>query len=340
MPQQQPTNDVTISRSNSNHHLQHATRQLATRLQTMDTRKIPKASAVRDLSSVLAPKRPKLNLSDDELPPPYTATELPELHACVLPSYLSACPLRPYRALPHTIRGHHRLAQLNSITLSGPDKERLYYVELHRGYQRLDPLGYRVGVVLRNGTRSRDEVLAAAGEEFQSALKIYGIPTPPDPNTVFFMPPLEFGTNSRAMNMEKLRPGAMGPLQTFTFFIEVEPLQSLKRQKFEWVRDTDTSGFKLVRVLKNFSKSSDDGGDGSSSSSSSSSSAGTDLYGETVALLVFPHSSLTNREAFTLSFLGSARDGRLGERCQLAIVVTALRVWHFHAKGLLERLLV
>ncbi|KFG83685.1 hypothetical protein MANI_016252 [Metarhizium anisopliae] len=304
-------------------------------------RKVAKGPGTRDLSSVLRPKKAGGDLVDDDdadLPPPYT--ELPELH--VLPSYRSACPLKPYRPFPQTMRAHHRLSQLNSITLSGPDKDRLYYVEVHKGFQHVDPLGYRAGVVLRNGPRGRDEVLAAAGEEMQSALRIYAVPLDPDPNSVFFLPPLEFGTNSRAMAMERMRPGVLGNrTRAFTFFVEVEPLRSMRRQKFVWVQDTDGDdgvkmpGFRLVRVMAAEAKGGSEC-DMDASASASASRPADAVYGETVAALAFPHTSLVSREAFTLSMLGSARDGRLGERCEIAIVVTALRIWNFHAKGQLD----
>lgn len=303
-------------------------------------RAISKGRVKRDLSSVLTPNKADDCIVDhDELPPAYT--ELPDLQ--VLPSYLSACPLKPHRPFPDIIRAHHRLSQLNSITLSGQDKERLYYVEVHKGFQRLDPLGYRAGVLLRNGPHSKDEVLAAAGEETQSALRIYAVPSAPDSNSVFFLPPMAFGTNSRAMTMERMRPGTLdGGTHTFTFFVEIEPLRSFKRQKFEWVQDMDHVGasakacsFKLVRVMRIDGKS----GESETCKSEASSSGISDgsVYGETVATLVFPHSTLTSREAFTLKMLGSAKDGRLGERAQIAIVVTALRLWHFLIKGQLQR---
>ncbi|EFY88985.1 hypothetical protein MAC_04916 [Metarhizium acridum CQMa 102] len=299
-------------------------------------RRAAKGSAPRDLSSVLAPKKAgnPVDNQDADLPPPYT--ELPELS--VLPSYLSACPLKPYRPFPHTIRAHHRLSQLNSITLGGPDKDRLYYVEVHKGFQHVDPLGYRAGVVLRNGPRSKDEVLAAAGEEMQSALRIYAVPLGPDPNSVFFLPPMEFGTNSRAMTMERMRPGVLrNRTRAFTFFVEVEPLRSMRRQKFEWVQDTNGEcvkmpGFRLVRVVATEGK-----GSSESDASTSAPRSADDVYGETIATLTFPHASLVSREAFTLCMLGSAKDGRLGERCEIAIVVTALRIWNFHAKGQLDK---
>lgn len=303
-------------------------------------RKVAKGPGTRDLSSVLRPKKAGHLADDDDadLPPPYT--ELPELH--VLPSYRSACPLKPYRPFPQTLRAHHRLSQLNSITLSGPDKDRLYYVEVHKGFQHVDPLGYRAGVVLRNGPRSRDEVLAAAGEEMQSALRIYAVPLDPDPNSVFFLPPLEFGTNSRAMAMERMRPGVLGNrTRAFTFFVEVEPLRSMRRQKFVWAQDTDGDdgvkmpGFRLVRAMAAEAKGGSEC-DMDASASASASRPADAVYGETVAALAFPHTSLVSREAFTLSMLGSARDGRLGERCEIAIVVTALRIWNFHAKGQLD----
>lgn len=303
---------------------------------------IPTALVPRDLNSVLRPKKSDnfARSDDDDLPPPYA--ELPELS--VLPSYLSACPLKPYRSFPSVIRAHHRLSQLNSITLSAKDKaDRLYYVEVHRGYQSIQPLGCRAGVLLRNGPHGKDEVLAAAGEESQLALRIYGVPTTPESNSVFFLPPLEFGTNSRAMTMEKMRPEmASEGAHAFTFFVEVEPIRKLKRQKFQWVQNMDNVGgcgnaqsFKLVRVLRNYnpkeSLKDDDGG------ASSSHPPDPGIYGEIVATLVFPHATFTNRETFTLTMFGSAKDGRLGERCELAIVVTALRVWNLYAKGQLER---
>lgn len=299
-------------------------------------RAIPKGLIPRDLNSVLRPNKTDnfVEGDDNDLPPPYA--ELPELS--VLPSYLSACPLKPYRPFPSVIRAHHRLSQLNSLTLSGENKaDRLYYVEVHRGYQSIQPLGCRVGVLLRNGPHSKDEVLAAAGEESQLALRIYGVPHAPESNSVFFLPPLEFGTNSRAMTMEKMRPDlTFEEAHAFTFFVEVEPIRKLKRQKFQWVQSMDDDGcgksrrFKLVRVLRNYNPKSDDG------CASSSNPPDSGVYGEIVGTLVFPQSSITNREVFTLTMLGSAMDGRLGERCEIAIVVTALRVWNLHAKGQLE----
>ncbi|TWU71837.1 hypothetical protein ED733_002424 [Metarhizium rileyi] len=303
-----------------------------------------KTAAPRDLSSVLTPKKTSDFVDkcddddDDDLPPPYA--ELPELH--VLPSYLSACPLKPYRPFPDTIRAHHRFSQLISITLGGLNRDRLYHVEVHRGFRRVDPLGYRAGILLRNGPGEKDEVLAAAGEEMQSALRIYGIPPAPDLNSVVFLPPMEFGTNSRAMTMERMRSSVIHKAtHAFTFFVEVQPIRSMKRQKFEWVQNMDMNdggknarSFRLVRVMATDGKASKMGGSRCDASVPCHAEAG--IHGETVATLAFPHSSLTSREAFTLSMLGSAKDGRLGERCEIAVVVTALRIWNLHAKGQLD----
>ncbi|KAK2598175.1 hypothetical protein QQS21_005727 [Conoideocrella luteorostrata] len=263
-------------------------------------------------------------VDDDDLPP---YSELPQLH--VLPSYLSACPLKPYRPLPNQITAYQRLSQFYSITLCGlRQNDRLYYVEPRRGYDKIEPLGSRAGILLRNGLSSRSEVLAAAGEESPWA-KYYKNPTV---NSVFFLPPFEFGTNSRAMPMETMRMGDVaGGGVTFTFFTEVEPIKDWKRQKFQWVQNPEcVERFELLRVLRSRVAGAEDGTELECVASSSSAMPRSNAYGETVATLIFCRQFRSPRELFTLTMLGSAEDCRLGERC--TIVITALWIWGLQKK--------
>ncbi|OAA33325.1 hypothetical protein AAL_00790 [Moelleriella libera RCEF 2490] len=256
---------------------------------------------------------------DDELP---SYGELSKLY--VLPSYLSACPLKPYRPFPTVLHACRRLSHLNAITFQeGSEENDIYRIETRRGFNKIEPLGSRAGILLRNGPGKKDQVLAAAGEKSPWARYCKDGTT----SSVFFLPPFEFGTNSRAMVMEAMKMTATEDgSDTFTFFVEVEPIWEWKRQKFQWVQQQIRKDvFSLFRCGK--ADKTEYGTDLEAMPTAASSASSSPVNGEMVATLVFHRGFASGSREFTLTMHGSLGQGILGERCTLSVVVTAVWIW-------------
>ena len=248
---------------------------------------------------------------DDDLPPPYDA-----LRQSVLPLYSTACPLAPYRPFPGLIQAH-RLRLGTCLSLSNADGERIYYAQTHTGLKRDEPLRGRRGITLHNGPSAASEVVAAAGDEVHLHASMYAA----NLHSVLMLPPLP-GGNSHNMAVEHLRTHA----GSYSFFVEVEPLAEHRRQKFQWIMD-DGGGGNVVRLLKVRQ---------SRRYSTASGYEGVPT-GDVVATVTFRAAAaagwFTDKPAFTLALDDAvATAASLGERCVLAIVVSALRLWQLRSQ--------
>jgi hypothetical protein len=129
----------------------------------------------------------------------------------------------------------------------------------------------------------------------------------------------------------------------FRFNIEVGHGKNRCHEIFEWKRvkkserddSTQNGGFKLLWLSPDSGKSGLEGG-------SSSQSAANDGDGNEVVVAILSwHSFLTSpKHPFDLTITGDEQFIKLGERCILMVLITALGLWWLHAQGKTNRGLV
>lgn len=280
---------------------------------------------------------PQLVMSDkgkakaDESPPPYphTQDQLPPYENGE-PSTWSSC--AAYRPFPPVINAYASWAHWQTIKLCGanPD-DYLYLAEVYLGMTWKSPLWNKPGVMIRNGTSKNDPVVAAAGDESAWAARVYAF----NVNTIIMIPPWEPGTNSGPTDMGMMRGEPSGE-HDVVFRFRLEAGEKMLRENFEWRKfkkgagdDAKKAGFKLVRLFSG--SRAEKSGDGGTNGQEGSSAA--EVPAETVAVLNWGISSWTSLHLFQLELLGSAGSGSLGDRCVLAIVVTAVRIYTLHLNG-------
>ncbi|KAI6089776.1 hypothetical protein F4821DRAFT_256779 [Hypoxylon rubiginosum] len=234
----------------------------------------------------------------------------------------------PYLPFPPSMNMSY--SWLKTLYICGASRdERLYAVEVHTGYSGRLPLGTRPGLILHNGTSTKDPILAAVGDESQMAARFYTF----NLNSVLLLPPLS-GRKASPGNLvtEGMRARTLGDRGfAFRFSVEVSKGGRLRRETFEWrsikkgERDeARDGGFKLVQVG---GPETPDALALAGSSSGSGSSKATDEGCEVLALLSWTKTWWVNHP-FALQFKGSGLSGALGERWTLAAVMTALRIWY------------
>jgi hypothetical protein len=242
-----------------------------------------------------------------------------------------------YGSLPSTMSVHGQWTKWKSLNLCGANsKERLCLIEMQTGYSGKPPLGMRTGFLLRDGMSTKDQLLAAAGDESRGLHAF-------NPDGIIFLPPLHPDPKSDHMDTELMRaePGTNNDI-AFHFSIEVG--EEERREEFAWRKvkkgddQANRNGFKLVR-LSSSQQTSQRNGSSSVQKSSSSSSPLAGQHGETVAFLgwVMAWPSLTH--AFTLELM-DGQSGALGERWTLMVIVTAIRLYTLHVKGRTSKFVV
>jgi hypothetical protein len=200
---------------------------------------------------------------------------------------------------------------LSTLKLCGATQDDfLYLVELHFGYTSRGPLKSGRGYYLRNGTTTKDPVLAAVGDEAGAA--------PGGFVTTVLLPPLDTAKSSLPSQGEedlvpevmRSRGGAEGQAQGLAcrFWVEVG-VEGLRREEFEWRMEAKGEGekgprFALVRL----------GG------------------GQAVAELVFT-SAWSMKHIARLEMVGVGLTGELGERWALMVVTTALGLYWLRQHG-------
>jgi hypothetical protein len=203
---------------------------------------------------------------------------------------------------------------LSTLKLCGATQtDFLYLVELHFGYTSRGPLKSGRGYYLRNGTSTKDAVLAAAGDEAGAA--------PGGFMTTVLLPPLDRGRSSSSEGAQEgdwvpevMRSRGGGPEGgqaqglACRFWVEVG-VEGLRREEFEWRMEARGEGekgprFTLVRL----------GG------------------GQAVAELVFT-SAWSMKHIARLELVGAGLTGELGERWALMVVTTALGLYWLRQHG-------
>ncbi|AEO71798.1 uncharacterized protein THITE_2059092 [Thermothielavioides terrestris NRRL 8126] len=245
------------------------------------------------------------------------------------------------------------LSALTSFKLCGASAaDFLYLVEVHFGYTARGPLGFGHGYYLRDGTSSRDAVLAATGDEVPLRFPFSMLRG----KLVVLLPPLDAGGDVVGKDLKK---GPMGKgkgrgrvedkvrevLQpatskahgvVFRFAVEVG-VGAMRREEFEWRKrekvkkadaDEDRKAGRHFRLCRPPSAAPG----AASSSSSPPPPAGTPADGEILAELVIEKT--TNlRRPLSLELKGAALTGELGPRWTLMVVMTALGLLWLHHQG-------
>lgn len=238
---------------------------------------------------------------------------------------------------PPVMNAYGQWGKIRSFNLCGAtEKDRLCHVEMHTGYSGKPPLGTRPGVVLYDGKDSKAPVLAAAGYDSYRAASSLGF----NSRSVVLMPPSVTGgvgvVEDGGLVAEQMPALVRWGKVVFVFFVEVVGAGGVvRRERFGWWKvgkGTDETakegGFKLVALPPT-----GDGvnalGQGITSSYVAEGADG----GEVLAFLTWRRLFPKFKHAFTLELLGRGQSGELGERWNLMVVITALRVWALRLNG-------
>ncbi|KAL2132206.1 hypothetical protein VTI74DRAFT_4093 [Chaetomium olivicolor] len=252
---------------------------------------------------------------------------------------------RGYRPFPRVMNLYLNYTSLSFKTLSlcgASQSDLLYLVELHFGYTPRGPLNFGQGFYLRNGTTTKDPILAAAGDEFPlPMLSVFFVS-----KAIIMLPPVDEEKNPRDVVREEVRAvrrkGEQGErVVGFRFGVDgvlVHGGKRRAREEFEWWKgrgkgkgkkgeeadngNGDLQGsrdYRLVRVATTVAS----GKAGSSSAAAKSMPDADDNDGEVLAELVF-ESLWSVKHVFKLELKGAGATGKLGERWALAVVMSAL----------------
>ncbi|KAL6817476.1 hypothetical protein V8C40DRAFT_268977 [Trichoderma camerunense] len=253
---------------------------------------------------------------EPSLPPNYYYYDS---NVLIPPTYTAVAPLC-YRRFPSIMTIKAGWSKSFTICDANAD-EVLYLAKFHPyGWSCPKPLGARGGFILYNGTTREDTILAAAGDITLFEQKI----NPFSNKSHILLPPLA-KDDKRQASREVTETETMTARSVtdngVVFHFVIEAGRALKRERFEWRRCTEEGvAWKLVRC--------------------SSSSRRVFPEGEIVAKLSWLPVSLATvldlvnpKPLFTLQLLNSLESGTLGERCALAVVMSALRLWQLRTKG-------
>lgn len=222
-----------------------------------------------------------------------------------------------YRPFPAVTGAYYQWKMSATFHLGPSADQRLYAVSTHMGWAGKG----RPGIVLHNGPTNKDPMLAAAGEE--------AVWNDSSPNSVIILPPLP--GSPQEMCTETMRAGVSGKDVNFRFSIEVVREREVWREEFVWetckgeeakrlVDSPWECGFKLTRPA---------GQAGGSSAAGSK-----EAHGEQEILAIFAWNrswSITN--PFRIQFVGDRRKDAMGERWELMVVITGLRLWWLKRQG-------
>lgn len=261
------------------------------------------------------------------LPPAYESGSTSQFTSATSDSVAKTNAIAPYRSFPLVMsgRGSWSIAGLKSFHLTSADaKERLYIVEANFKTKAGGPLKDVPGMLLRNGTDIKDDVIAATADDN---------PDPTIPELVL-------------MHGFVLLPTAGGKFRKEPVYTKVSAAEELVlrfaadrsdesgswREEFEWVKfekGTDSEykagGWRLFRK--------DDGSQASGSGAGGSTGAKTSR-GEVLAILWWPGNLITNgTHYFDLKFSKAVEGEGLGEQWTLTAVMTALRIMFLRMSG-------
>ena len=226
-----------------------------------------------------------------------------------------------YRRFPAITGAFYQWKMSGTFHLGESPDQRLYAVSTHLGWGSKG----RAGVVLHNGTTSKDPMLAAAGEE--PGWNDFSL------NSVIMLPPLPGSPHENCT--EIMRTGVSGKVVHFRFSIEVGHGKELRREDFVWqtckgeeakklVGGPWECGFKLTRV--------DNQVEGGSGAASKEAHGQTTEGQEILAMFAWNRGwSITN--PFRIQFVGSGGRAVMGDRWELMVIITGLRLWWLKHQG-------
>jgi hypothetical protein len=156
-------------------------------------------------------------------------------------------------------------------------------------------------------------------------------------NSIILLPhtnPEESPKNSLVTETMRAGTAADGSSTAVCFKFSIEAGEKMQRRDFEWKKTKHNSssgseakgGTRYVLTLASGNTSS--AGDSSETAASPSGTPGADAHREALAIMTFPKAFTSLTHHLTLEILGS-----LGDRWRLAVVMTALRIWHLRANG-------
>ncbi|KAL7807925.1 hypothetical protein V8C44DRAFT_366985 [Trichoderma aethiopicum] len=248
---------------------------------------------------------------EPSLPPPYEEMDDP-------PPPLQASTSSPslyYRRFPSTMTIKASWSRSFTICDAASD-EAIYLADFHPlGWSCPQPLRLRAGFVLHNGASSNDAVLAAAGDvtAFEQTINPFcnrgHLILPPLPKNDHTQP-------SQEPTVTEVMTGKIVPKKGPVFRFSVEAGRAMQRQHFEWRRLARDDSWELVRHT-----------------SSSPEGEVIATLSWTPVLLAIALKPLNPQPVCTLQLLNSLESGALGERCTLAVVLSALRLWHLRSRG-------
>ncbi|KAI0409479.1 hypothetical protein F4802DRAFT_145432 [Xylaria palmicola] len=240
-----------------------------------------------------------------------------------------------YRPFPTAMKIYYQwnLAGIKVFHVCGTDQhDRIFAVEVHRGYSMSAPLGVFPGLYLYNGPSTKDSRVAAFGQEHG----LHGL-TLNNENVIYFR-----RGGSSPWKWEAMRAHTTPKPDHnvyFRFGLDVGRGKHRRRETFEWRRvkrserddSTQNGGFKLLWLSLDPEHSGQEGG-------GSSQSAATDGDESEVVATFSWHSFLTSpKHPFDLTITEDAQFTKLGERCTLMVLITALGLWWLHAQGKTRR---
>lgn len=257
--------------------------------------------------------------AEDPAPPPYSeATQGSSGQAG--PSEGPAPPhaaTSVYRPFPQITSAYYQWKMTLTFHLGESADQRLYAVSTYPGWSSKE----NPGIILHNGPTKEDPMLATAGEH--PGWNVFS------PNSMITLPPLA-GDSSQERRTEAMRASVSGKAVHFRFSIEVgdgEGGAGLRREEFVWqtckgeeakglVEAPWQCGFKLTRA------SDQQSGGGSSGGGTKEAAAGEGQ--EVLAIFAWNRGwSITN--PFRVQFV--APRGVMGERWELMVIITGLRLW-------------
>lgn len=209
-------------------------------------------------------------------------------------------------------------------------RERLFAVQQHTGLSGRGPLLSAPGSYIYNGPETSDGILAAIGDESMASARVLAF----NSNSVIMLPPIEPTGTNRFTNTKMVPRSSKEHGATFQFTIEIG--HDLRKETFEWRKlakgDEDyggAGGYRLVALPQRTNETNET----NATQSESASAVAPEVEGEKVAVLTFISMLKTFTHAFSLRLVGNAAKGVYGDRCVLAIVLTALRLLMLRMKG-------
>ncbi|KAJ8133199.1 hypothetical protein O1611_g416 [Lasiodiplodia mahajangana] len=239
-----------------------------------------------------------------------------------------------YRPFPRVLKIYYQwnLAGFNIFHVCGQnERDRIFAVKIHKAYHWSEPLGIFPGLYLYNGPGTKDPLIAAFGQE--SYVRGFSLTT----DYVVYLP----GDESRRWKSETMRARTTPRPDNnvlFHFSLEVGDGKNRRRETFEWRKvkkserddDMQNGGFKLLWLPPDSQR------DGLASSSKQSA---TDDIDENRVVAVFSWYSFfaSPKHPFDLKIIGDEQFAKLGERCFLMVLITALGLWWLHSVGKTQR---